>query len=227
MNKPVFCKMVSCALLFLFPTSMSAADSNAAMLYSNGGARVNGADVRHSSSVIFSGDLLQTQSDSAANINAPGSSIIVLPDSEVQFEGSSVRIAHGGIAVSTSRGVATTAGGVKVAPTSKSWTQFDVIDADGTVRIAARTGDVTVTDGKSTVTLAQGQETTRDESSAPSNKIEYKKKKKKSDGGAAESASGAILNTTTLAVGIGAAAVAGIVTWALLQSGNPVSPSKP
>jgi hypothetical protein len=225
MNKLFFCKMVSCALLFLFPTSMFAAESNAAMLYSNGGARVNGADVRHSSSVIFSGDLLQTLSDSPANINAPGSSIIVLPDSEVQFEGSSVRIAHGGIAVSTSRGVATTAGDVKVAPTSKSWTQFDVIDADGTVRIAARKGDVTVSDSKSTVTLAQGQETTRDESSAPSNK---EKKKKKSDGGAAESAKGAILNTTTLAVGIGAAAVASIVTWAVVRSGNhPVSPSRP
>jgi hypothetical protein len=223
MNKPVFCKMVSCALLFLFPTSMFAADSNAAMLYSNGGARVNGADVRHSSSVIFSGDLLQTRSDSAANINAPGSSIIVLADSVVQFEGSSVRIAHGGIAVSTSRGVATTAGDVKVAPTSKSWTQFDVIDVDGTVRIAARKGDVAVSDNKGTVTLAQGQETTRDESSDPSNK---EKKKKKSDGDGAQGASGAILDRA-LAVGIGAAAVAGVVTWALLQSGNPVSPSKP
>ncbi len=202
MNKLVFSKMVSCVLLFLFPASMFAADSNAAMLYSNGGASVNGADVRHSSSAIFSGDLLQTQSDSAANINAPGSSIIVLPGSVVQFEGSSVRIAHGGIAVSTSRGVATTAGDVKVAPASKSWTQFE-----------------------GTVTLAQGQETTRDESSDPSNK-EKKKKKKRSGDGAAEGASGAMLDKA-LAVGIGAAAVAGIATWALVQSGNPVSPSKP
>jgi hypothetical protein len=226
MNKPLFCKMVSCMLLFLFPTSMFAADSNAAMLYSNGGASVNGADVRRSSSVIFSGDLLRTQSDSAANINAPGSSIIVLPDSVVQFEGSSVRIAHGGIAVSTSRGVATTAGDVKVTPASKSWTQFDVIDVDGTVRIAARKGDVAVSDSKGTVTLAQGQETTRDESTDPSNKEKKKKKKKRSGDGAAEGESGAMLDKA-LAVGIGAAAVAGIATWALVQSGNPVSPSKP
>src|SRR5258708_39145173 len=130
MNKPIFCKVISCALLFLFPTSMFAADSNAALLYSNGGVRVNGVDVRRSSSVIFSGDLLQTQSDSAANINAPGSSVMVLPGSVVQFEGSSVRIAQGGIAVSTSRGVATTVGDVKIAPASKSWTQFHFIDLD-------------------------------------------------------------------------------------------------
>jgi len=60
MNKPVLCKMVSCALLFLFPTSMFAADSSTEMLYSNGGARVNGAEVRHSSSVIFSGAVSYT-----------------------------------------------------------------------------------------------------------------------------------------------------------------------
>lgn len=225
MNKVVFCKMVSYVLLFLFPTSIFAADSNAAMLYSNGGASVNGADVRHASSVIFPGDLLQTQSDSAANINAPGSSIIVLPDSVVRFEGSSVRIAHGGIAVSTSRGVATTAGEVKITPASKSWTQFDVVDVDGTVRIAARKGDLAVSDSEGTVTLAQGQETTRDESSNPSDK-EKRKKKKRGGDGAAEGASGAILDKA-IAVGIGAAAVAGVATWALVQSGNPVSPSKP
>jgi hypothetical protein len=184
---------------------------------------VNGAEVRHSSSAIFSGDLLRTQSESAANINAPGSSIIILPDSVVQFEGSSVRIAHGGIAVSTSRGVATTAGDVKVAPASKSWTQFDVIDVDGTVRIAARKGDVAVSDSKGTVTLAQGQETTRDESSDTSNK---EKKKKKSEGGTAQAASGATLDKA-IAIGIGAAAVAGIVAWALVPGGNSVSPSKP
>jgi hypothetical protein len=110
-----------------------------------------------------------------------------------------------------------------VAPASKAWTQFDVIDVDGTVRIAARKGDVAVSDSKGTVTLAQGQETTRDESSDPSNK---EKKKKKSGDGAAQGASGAILDKA-LAVGIGAAAIAGIATWALVQSGNPVSPSKP
>ena len=223
MNKPVFRKMLSCALLFLFPTSMFAADSNAAMLYSNGRAWVNGADVHHSSSVIFSGDLLQTQSDSAANINAPGSSIIVLSDSVVQFEGSTVRIAHGGIAVSTSRGFATTAGDVKVAPTSKSWTQFDVIDADGTIRIAARKGDVAVSDSKGTVILAQGQETTRDESSDSSNK---EKKKKKSHDGAAPGASGTLLDKAFV-VGVGVAAIASVAIWAWVQSGNPVSPYKP
>ena len=83
MGKSAFRKMVSCVLLFLFPCSMFAADSNAAMLYTNGAAWVNGAHVPRSSSAIFSGDLLQTRSDSVANINEPGSSITVLSDSLV------------------------------------------------------------------------------------------------------------------------------------------------
>src|SRR5271165_6797560 len=133
-------KMVSCVLLLLFPLSLLGADSNAAMLYSNGGAWVNGAHVPRPSSAIFSGDLLQTRSDSVANINEPGSSITVLSDSLVQFEGASVRIEHGGVTVSTSRGVATDAGDVKVTPASFSWTEFNVVDVDGTVKIVARKG---------------------------------------------------------------------------------------
>src|SRR5258708_10835812 len=101
---------------------------------------------------------------------------LVLPDSVVQFEGSSVRIAHGGTPVSTARGAATAAGDVKVTPASKSWTQFDVIDVDGTVRIAVRKGDVAVSDSKGTVTLAQGQETTRDD--LPTHRTKKRKRKR-------------------------------------------------
>ena len=69
MGRSAFRRMVSCVLVFLFPAAMFAADSNAAMLYTNGAAWVNGAHVPRSSSAIFSGDLLQTRFDSVANIN--------------------------------------------------------------------------------------------------------------------------------------------------------------
>src|SRR6202008_439092 len=108
--------MVSCVLTVLFPFSLFAADSNAAMLYTSGPAWINGAHVPRPSLAIFSGDLLQTRSDSVAHINGSGSSVTVLGDSLVQFEGSSVRINHGGVAVSTSKQLATTAGDVKVTP---------------------------------------------------------------------------------------------------------------
>ena len=228
MGKSAYSRMVSCVLLFVFPSSVFAADSNAAMLYTNGAAWVNGAHVPKTSSAIFSGDLLQTRSDSVANINQSGSSITVLSDSMVEYQGTAVQIEHGGVAVSTSKQVAAVAGDVKVKPTATSWTEFNVVDTDGTVRIAARKGDLTITDGKETFTLAQGQETTRDENAQSSDDTnqESKKRKKRGAGGAIPGAGGGILNSP-YAVAAGGAAVIGLTTWVLLKNDEPASPSKP
>lgn len=223
MGKLGFSKTVSWVLVLFFPVSMLGANPDAAMLYSNGGAWLNGSRVPRSTA-IFAGDLVQTRSDSVANINATGSSITVLSDSLVQFEGANLKIEHGGVAVSTSKAIATTAGDVKVVPSSSSWTQFDVTDVDGTVKIAARKGDLLISDEKGTVALAQGQETTRDEASDQSDK--NNKKKKKRAAGAAPAAGGGALNSP-VAIGIGAAAVGGLTAWVLLRSDNPTSPSKP
>jgi len=216
--------MVTGVLLVVFPLSLFAADS-AAMLYTSGHAWVNGSHVPRSSSAIFSGDLLQTRSDSIANINQPGSTVQVLSDSLVQFEGGSVKIDHGAVRVSTSKLMATTAGEVKVTPASNVWTEFNVTDVDGTVRISARKGDLTINDGKETVTLAEGQDTTRDES--PDNSSgKGSQKKHKGTGAAAPGATGGILNSP-IAIGIGGAAVAGLTAWAIFHDDDPVSPAKP
>lgn len=216
-------KMVCCVLVFLFPSSVFAADSNAAMLYTNGAAWVNGSHVPRFSSAIFSGDLLQTRSDTVANIDEPGSSITVAADSLVQFQPESVRVEHGGVTVSTAKAVATVAGDVKVKPVSSAWTEFNVVDVDGTVKIAARKGNVTVAWGKEVVTLAQGQETTRDETAPDSSS---NGKSKKGGAGTSPGATGGWLNSP-IAVGIGGAAVVGLTTWVLLQNDNPASPSTP
>ncbi len=226
MGMPAFRSMVSCVLLLIVPVTLLAADSGAAMLYADGAAWLNGSHVPKSSA-IFSGDLVQTRSDSAANIHAPGSSITVLGDSLVKFEGASLDIQHGGLSISTSKGIFATAGSVRVAPASNSWTEFNVIDTGGTVRIAARKGDLTITDDNGTTTLQQGQETTRDDqSNQPDDKADNKKKDKKHGTGAPPAASGATFNSTA-AIAVGAGAIAGITTWVLLQSENPVSPSNP
>jgi|HubBroStandDraft_6_1064221.scaffolds.fasta_scaffold23604_3 hypothetical protein len=228
MGMAAFRKLVSCVLLLMMPGSLMAADSGVAMLYADGAAWLNGSHVPKSSA-IFAGDLVQTRSDSAANIHAPGSSVTVLGDSLVQFEGASLKVEHGGVSVSTSKGLATTAGDVKVAPASNAWTEFNVTDTDGTVKIAARKGDLFITDDNGTVTLAQGQETTRDEQSQQtdnSNNNNKKNKKRAAGAGAAPAAGGGALSSP-IAVGVGAAAIVGVTTWVLLQGSNPVSPSQP
>jgi len=216
--------MVSCVLLVLFPVSLFAADTNAAMLYTNGSTWINGDPVPRPSSAIFSGDLVQTRRDSVANINEPGSSIRVMSDSLVEFQGTSLKVEHGGVSVVTSRGVGTTAGDVKVTPVLNIWTEFELTDVDGTVKIAARKGDLRIFDGTQTSTLAQGQETTLQENNpeAPDNN----EKKKRRAGGAIPSAAGGALNSP-YAIGTGAAAIAGLTIWVLIQNDDPASPAIP
>jgi hypothetical protein len=228
MGRSLFTKMVSCVLLVCFPGALFAADSNAAMLYTNGRAWVNGTHVEHPSSAIFSGDMLQTPLNSVANINSAGSNITVHVDSLVEFQGSGIKIEHGGVTVSTAKEVAASAGDVKVTPASNAWTEFNVTDVDGTVRIAATKGSLNISDDSGTSTLAQGQETTRqDTPDTPDQTTDKgKKKNKKRADGANPAAQGGALNSP-IAIGVGAAAVGGITAWVLIRSGNPASPSAP
>jgi hypothetical protein len=211
-------KVLSCIMVIVVPAALFAADSNLAMLYSNGTALLNGSSLARSSA-IFPGDVVQTTADSVAKINAVGTSLMVLADTLVQFEGHAVKLEQGGVAISTSKGMAARTGEVTVTPKGSVWTQFDVRSMDGQIQVTAQKGDVTVSDGAGTTTLAQGQETTREESQPPQNE---KKKKKRRAGGAIPGAGGGILDSPIL-IGIGFGAVAGLTTWVLIQGDQPVS----
>ena len=230
MMRPSYVKILSSMMVIVLPAVLSAADQPAAMLYSHGTAMLNGNTIARSSA-LFSGDLVQTNADSVANINATGSSVLVLNESLVQYEGSTLKLEHGGVAISTSKLLATRAGDVKVSPVATVWTEFEVRDVDGKVQITARKGDLTISDNTGTTTLAQGQETTRDESQSQDNSQAQKgsKKKKKAAGPAATAAPGAaggILNSP-IAIGIAAGIVVGGTAWVLSRSDDPVSPAKP
>ena len=221
MIRALYLKILSCMMVVIFPASLLAADQPGAMLYSHGSALLNGGSVSRSSA-IFSGDLVETSADSAANINSAGSIVLVLNSSLVQYQGDAVKLEQGRISVSTSKALATRAGDVTVSPAANVWTEFEVKDVDGTVQIAARKGDLTISDETGTsTTLAQGQETTRDESQSEDKK---KKKKKRSDG-ATPAAKGGILDSPW-AIGIGGAAVVGTGIWVLTRSEQPVSASR-
>jgi len=107
-------------------------------------------------------------------------------------------------------------GALKVVPASDS-ASTEVVDTDGTAKIIARKGDLTLDDGKTTSTLPEGQETTRDEES---------RKDRKRGAGAVPGAAGGILDSP-VAIAIGAGAIGGLVTWVLLEGDDPVSPKDP
>jgi hypothetical protein len=209
-------------MILIFPASLFAADQPSAMLYSHGTALLNGSSIARSSAV-FSGDLVQTNKDSVANINTTGSTVLVLNDSLVQYEGGGVKLEHGGVSISTSKLLAARTGDVTVSPAASVWTEFEVRDVDGKVQIAARKGDLTISDDAGTTLLAQGQQTTRDDSQQAQETPE--KKKKKREGAAPPAAGGGALDSK-LAIGIGVAAIAGVTTWVLIQGDEPTSPVK-
>lgn len=221
-------KILAGTLIVIFPMSMFAADTPGAMVYSHGTATVNGSSISRSSA-LFLEDVVQTQADSVANISATGSSIIVLNDSLVQFEGSRVKLEHGGVTVSTSKSMSARAGLVTVLPASEGLTEFEVRDVDGIVHITARKGDLKISDAKGATLLAQGQQTTRDEglpqddSQAPP---ASRKKNKKRAEGTAPGASGGILNSP-IAIGAGGGLIVGGAIWLLTKNDDPVSPVNP
>jgi hypothetical protein len=209
-------KFLSWILILMLSASAFAADSSAAMLYTNGTAWINGGNVPKSSAIFF-GDLVQTRTDSVANIKATGTNVVVFSDSLVQFQGSALKLEHGGLNVGTSKSVAAEIGDLKVIPASGTmWTEFEVRDTDGSVRIIARKGDVKLVDASGTTTLAEGQETTREENS----------KKKKREGGAVPAAGGGMLDSP-IAVGAGIGVVGAIAAWALIHDDEPFSPKRP
>ena len=227
MIKDLYLKILSCMVAVVFATALFAADQPAAIVYSHGAAMLNGSSLARSSA-IFSGDLVQTNRDSAANINASGSIVLILNDSVVRYEGSTVKLEHGGVAVSTSKSLATRVGNLTVSPAANVWTEFEVRDVDGQVQIAARKGDLAIGDETGTSTLPQGQQTTRDQSQddsqAQSDNNKKKKKRKAADGPAA-AATGGLLDSPW-AIGIGGGAILGATAWVLVQGEQPASPSK-
>jgi hypothetical protein len=220
MSRPAFRFVVCCLLAVLVPAQLLAGESASAMLYTNGSAWLNGSEVPKSAAV-FSGDMLQTRADSTANIQAAGSTVMVLADSLVKFQGPAVEIEHGAVRVTTSRGLAAQAGDVIVKPVSNVWTEFQVTDVDGRVQIAAHKGDLTIQDDKGTTTISQGQETTRDDQGNTE-----KKKKRRHGSGAATAAGGGILSSTPVVYG-GLAVAGGVGVWLLLRNEPPLSPACP
>jgi hypothetical protein len=213
-------KIMSCVTVVILQATLFAAEQPAAMLYTHGTALLNGNTIARPSA-IFSGDMVETNASSAANINASGSIVLVLNDSLVKYQGEAVNLEHGGVTISTSKLLATRAGNVVVSPAAGVWTEFEVRDVDGRVEIAARKGDLTISDDRGTSTLAQGQQITREETQQEQ---DNKKKKKKSAAAPAAAGGGAL--SSPVAIGIGGAAILGVTAWVLVKSDDPASPSK-
>jgi hypothetical protein len=193
-------------LVVITPGSLLAADSGAAMLYGRGPVWLNGSPLPNSSAV-FPGDLIKTQPESLATLDASGSGVIVLPDSVVKFEGKAVTLEHGSVNVATSVGMVASAGVVAVTPASNTWTEFEMSDANGSVQVFASKGSISVYCGKDTANLTEGEQANPDDSG------KCNKKKRKPGGALFPGGGGWLTNPYVLG---GAAVTTGVIVCLLL-----------
>lgn len=140
--------------------SKSLAPTSGAMLYANGNVKVNGRPAGISTS-IFAGDKVEVGDSSAVSISRSGSSVVLSPNSSVQYDPANLDVLQGTVRVSTSQGMSVHAGNVSVAPLDKSTAaKFDVTASAGNVSIASQEGALTVRDGGQTLALSSGSKTT-------------------------------------------------------------------
>lgn len=216
--------LVCGVMIVALPASLTAQTPAGAMLH---GDRVwlNGNSAP-SSSAIFPHDLVQTQKDSQAKIDADGSTATVQPDTIVQFEGDELVLDHGSLQVNTSRSMRVRVNCMTIIPINPEWTRYDVIDVDGKVKVVAYASDVKIhyagaaaarksKAALSDVIVHQGEQATREERCGAAAKP-----------GEIVNADAAFLNTVWAKAVAGAAIVA-VTCYALCRGDDPISPDKP
>jgi hypothetical protein len=216
-------------MIVILPVSLTAQETAAAMLRSNGVGVLVNRNPAPASAALFSNDLVETQKAGVARIEASGSTADVSPETMVQFEGNELVLDHGSLSVNTSRGLRVRVGCVTITPVHDAeWTHYDVVDRDGKVTVSSLKSD-TYIDAKSR-NFQQAKEKEH------SNRVivregEQKSREEKCGAGYVKGAGelpgiGAVLNSPW-AVGLGAAGVVTIMCYALCQTSDPMSPTRP
>src|SRR3984893_1947644 len=155
-------QLLSVVLVFACSCGTLGVDSSIspkAVLHATGKVQVNGSGSR-TITTLFPGDSIQTNADSVANITASGSSVLVMPNASVKFLGNAVEVDQGGVTIATSAGLSARTEGLTITPASEKLSKFEVVDTEDSVVVAARQGNVAVSDGQQTSTTQEGQQTT-------------------------------------------------------------------
>src|ERR1039458_6552089 len=133
---PEWRNLVCGVMIVVLPTSLMTQDSVRGMLHGARGVWLNGNPAPNSSA-IFPHDLVQTQKENRAKIDADGSTVTVQPATIVQFEGDALVIDHGSLQLNTSRGMRVRVNCRTVIPLTPEWSRYDVIDVDGKMMVVA------------------------------------------------------------------------------------------
>jgi hypothetical protein len=177
---PELRNLVCRVMIVILPASMMAQDATRGLLYSDGGTWLNEVQAPPVAAV-FPDSLVQTQAGHMARIEVAGSSVVVAPETMMQFQGHELALDHGSLQLDTSTEMEVIVGCITISPVSYDKTQYEVTDGDGKVRVDATRGDVKVHShgavlqkskrGESSDTIVhQGENATRPDQCAALNK---------------------------------------------------------
>ena len=213
-------KLVCGVMIVIVPASMAAQSTDRALLHSDGGTWLNGKPAP-ASSAIFPNDYIQTQTAHSAKIDVEGSTVTVLPETVVQFEGDELVLDHGSLKLNTARQMKVRVNCVTVVPITADWTQYDVSDIDDKVKVSAYKNDVKI-HAPATARRAK-------QSASMDNIVragEQASREEKCGGGVWPTPGTAPILDRPIAIGVGVGLIA-LTCIIICRSDDPVSPSKP
>jgi len=202
------------------------------MLRSTGAVLVN-KNPALPSAALFLHDLIETQHEAVARIEAAGSTADINPETVIQYEGDELVLEHGSVSVNTSRGLRVRVGCVTVTPVNADWTHYDVTDTNGKVTVSAQKSDVYLESRSSNSQPGNPQQAKQPTHSDRAIVHEREQKSREEKCGAADMkqatrvpALDPILNSPW-AKGAGLVGIGVLTCWALCRGDDPVSPSQP
>jgi len=217
------CGVICGVTIMIGPASLWAQTTGGALLYSEGGTWLNG-NPAPDTSAIFPDAVIQTQKGHTAKIDANGSTVMIQPETIVQFEGDELVLDHGWLQLNTARQMKVRINCVTVVPLTPDRTQYDVTDIDGKIKVVAYKNDVKIHStatrrSKQSVSsdfiVHEGEQSTRGDQCGvtvrPSEVVDAK---------------GAILNSRWAKSAAGVV-VGTLICLGLCHNDDPVSPSKP
>jgi hypothetical protein len=156
-------KVVCVCLIIVFPVFTVAQSNEAAMVYGKGMVQVNGSPMPAFTLAVFAGDSIETKTGSTANVNAPGASVSLDPDSLIRYGPNAILLERGRVSVVASKAITVNAEGISSVPASSNETEFEVFQAGVEMHVIARRSDLNVVCRAESFHLVAGEEVIRDE----------------------------------------------------------------
>jgi hypothetical protein len=150
-------------MIIIFPVFTIAQSNEAAMAYGKGMVQVNGSPMPAFTLAVFAGDSIETKAGSTANVNAPGASVSLEPDTLIKYGENAILLQRGRVSVVASKAITVNAEGISSAPASESETEFEVFQAGVEMHVIARRSDLNVVCRNESFHLLAGEEVIRDD----------------------------------------------------------------